>query len=64
MIELKSYGLLSHQGPHLNLNEDYVEVDLANNLFMVIDGFGGSNIGEAGSRLEICRRGEYQCFVT
>ncbi|MBC7537196.1 MAG: SpoIIE family protein phosphatase [Bacteriovorax sp.] len=46
MIELKSYGMNSHQGPHLNLNEDYVEVDLVNNLFMVIDGFGGSNIGD------------------
>ncbi|MDD4973854.1 MAG: SpoIIE family protein phosphatase [Bacteriovorax sp.] len=46
MIELKSYGVNSHQGPHLNLNEDFVEVDLVNNLFMVIDGFGGSNIGD------------------
>jgi serine/threonine protein phosphatase PrpC len=46
MIELKSYGMNSHQGPHLNLNEDLVEVDLVNNLFMVIDGFGGSNIGD------------------
>ena len=46
MRELKSYGMNSHQGPHLNLNEDFVEVDLVNNLFMVIDGFGGSNVGE------------------
>lgn len=46
MIELKSYGLLSHQGPHLNLNEDLADVDLVNNLFMVVDGFGGSNIGD------------------
>jgi serine/threonine protein phosphatase PrpC len=46
MIELKSYGMNSHQGPHLNLNEDFVEADLVNNLFMVIDGFGGSNIGD------------------
>lgn len=30
MIELKSYGLISHQGPHLNLNEDLVDVDLNN----------------------------------
>lgn len=46
MIELKSYGLISHQGPHLNLNEDLVDVDLNNNLFFVADGFGGSNIGD------------------
>lgn len=46
MIELKSYGMQTHQGPHLNLNEDLVEADLVNNLFMVVDGFGGSNIGD------------------
>jgi serine/threonine protein phosphatase PrpC len=46
MIELKSYGMQSHQGPHLNINEDLVDADLVNNLFMLIDGFGGSNIGD------------------
>jgi serine/threonine protein phosphatase PrpC len=51
MIELKSYGLLTHQGPHLNLNEDFVEVDLVNNLYMVIDGFGGSNIGDKAAMI-------------
>ncbi len=51
MIELKSYGLLTHQGPHLNLNEDLAEVDLVNNLFMIIDGFGGSNIGDKAAMI-------------
>lgn len=51
MIELKSYGLNSHQGPHLNLNEDLVEVDLVNNLYMIIDGFGGSNIGDKAAAM-------------
>jgi serine/threonine protein phosphatase PrpC len=51
MIELKSYGLLTHQGPHLNLNEDFVDVDLGNNLYMVIDGFGGSNIGDKTAKI-------------
>jgi serine/threonine protein phosphatase PrpC len=51
MIELKSYGLHSHQGPHLNLNEDLAEVDLVNNLYMLIDGFGGSNIGDKSAAL-------------
>jgi serine/threonine protein phosphatase PrpC len=51
MIELKSYGLYSHQGPHLNINEDLVEVDLKNNLFMVMDGFGGSNVGDKMSEM-------------
>ncbi len=51
MIELKSYGMQSHQGPHLNLNEDLVEADLVNNLFMVVDGFGGSNIGDRAASM-------------
>lgn len=51
MIELKSYGMQSHQGPHLNLNEDLVEADLINNLFMVVDGFGGSNIGDRAAMM-------------
>lgn len=51
MIELKSYGLQTHQGPHLNLNEDIVDLDLANNLFLVIDGFGGSNIGDRAAMM-------------
>lgn len=51
MIELKSYGMQTHQGPHLNLNEDLVEADLTNNLFMLIDGFGGSNIGDRAATM-------------
>lgn len=51
MIELKSYGMQSHQGPHLNLNEDLVEADLVNNLFMLIDGFGGSNVGDRAAMM-------------
>lgn len=51
MIDLKSYGLQTHQGPHLNLNEDLVEADLANNLFMLVDGFGGSNVGDRAARM-------------
>lgn len=53
MIELKSFGLESHQGPHLNINEDVAEVDLINNLYMVIDGFGGSNVGDKAAG--VCR---------
>jgi serine/threonine protein phosphatase PrpC len=51
MIELKSYAVKTHQGPHLNLNEDFAEADLANNLFMIIDGFGGSGIGDRASKI-------------
>lgn len=51
MIELKSYGIQTHQGPYLNLNEDLVDADLINNLFMVIDGFGGSNVGDRAASI-------------
>ena len=51
MIELKSYSIQSHQGPHLNLNEDLVDADLVNNLFILIDGFGGSNIGDRAASM-------------
>lgn len=46
MNELKSYSFETHQGPHLNLNEDLIDIDLGLQLFMVLDGFGGSNIGD------------------
>src|SRR5690606_11508011 len=45
-MELKSYAAKSHQGPHLQINEDGVEVDLLQKIYMVFDGFGGTNIGD------------------
>ena len=45
-VTLKRYALNSHQGPYLNINEDLCDVDLANQLFMIFDGFGGSGIGD------------------
>lgn len=47
MIKLNSYAVKTSQGPYLQINEDGYEFDLANNLFMVFDGFGGSGIGDA-----------------
>ncbi|MFZ4712705.1 MAG: PP2C family protein-serine/threonine phosphatase [Bacteriovoracaceae bacterium] len=47
MIKLKSYSAQTHQGPYLQLNEDGYDFDLANNLYMVFDGFGGSGVGDA-----------------
>jgi len=46
MIELKSFAGHTHQGPCLQINEDAHDVDLNNNLFMILDGFGGSGIGD------------------
>jgi serine/threonine protein phosphatase PrpC len=47
LIKLKSYSAQTHQGPYLQLNEDGYDFDLANNLYMVFDGFGGSGVGDA-----------------
>jgi len=45
MAHLKSYSAKTHQGPYLHINEDDIDVDLINNLFLIFDGFGGSGIG-------------------
>jgi len=49
MIELTSYTFKSSQGPFLNINEDAIEVDLINNLFFIIDAFGGSGAGDVAA---------------
>lgn len=46
MISLKSYSSKTNQGPYLQNNEDDVDVDLVNNLYMIFDGFGGVGIGD------------------
>ncbi len=46
MHELKSYSFETHQGPHLNLNEDLIDIDLNLKLYLLLDGFGGSGIGD------------------
>ena len=44
MITLKGYTAHSDQGPFLQVNEDTVVVDLANKLFLLLDGFGGGAV--------------------
>ena len=46
MIKLKSYSTKTNQGPFLQINEDDIEIDLANRLYLIFDGYGGSNIGD------------------
>ncbi len=46
MIELKKCTAKTDQGPYLQINEDAYDFDLDKNLFMVLDGFGGSGIGD------------------
>ena len=50
-MKLSSYAVRTHQGPHLNLNEDAVEIDLVNDLFILLDGFGGTGIGDEASEI-------------
>ncbi len=46
MIELKRYSAHSEQGPYLQINEDSIEIDLVNNIYLILDGFGGSGVGD------------------
>lgn len=43
---LKQYSAKTHQGPYLEINEDDISVDVLNKLFLLFDGFGGTNIGD------------------
>jgi PPM family protein phosphatase len=45
MMQLRRYAAQTHQGPYLELNEDDISVDLNNQLYMILDGFGGNEIG-------------------
>ena len=45
-MRLKSFSAQTTQGPYLQLNEDAYDHDLNTNLYMVLDGFGGSGIGD------------------
>lgn len=46
MISLKSYAAKTDQGPYLQINEDGVDIDLVNKLYMIFDGFGGASVGD------------------
>ncbi len=45
-MKLKSYCALTHQGPYLEINEDVYDFDLDQQLFFIIDAFGGAGIGD------------------
>lgn len=45
-MRLKSLSAHSDQGPFLEINEDSYDFDLDNNLFMLLDGFGGVGVGD------------------
>lgn len=45
-MRLKAYAAQTHQGPYLQVNEDGYDFDFENDLFLILDGFGGSGIGD------------------
>lgn len=45
-MRLKAYAAQTDQGPYLQVNEDGYDFDFDNELFMVLDGFGGSGVGD------------------
>ncbi len=45
-MRLKAYAAQTHQGPYLQINEDGYDFDFENEIYMVLDGFGGSGIGD------------------
>jgi serine/threonine protein phosphatase PrpC len=45
-MRLKSYAAKTDQGPYLQVNEDAYDFDFENDLYLVLDGFGGSGVGD------------------
>ncbi len=45
-MKLKAYAAATHQGPFLEVNEDAYDFDLDQRFFLVLDGFGGSGVGD------------------
>ncbi len=45
-MKIKAISAQTDQGPFLQVNEDAYDFDLENNLYMVLDGFGGAGIGD------------------
>ncbi len=45
-MRLKAYAAQTHHGPYLQINEDAYDFDFDSELYMVLDGFGGSGVGD------------------
>tara|TARA_B100001971_G_scaffold214585_1_gene252788 strand:- start:3797 stop:4534 length:738 start_codon:yes stop_codon:yes gene_type:complete len=45
-MQLKSFAAQSEAGPFLQTNEDAYDFDVLNELFLLLDGFGGAGIGD------------------
>lgn len=45
-MKLRAYASKTDKGPYFEVNEDLFDVDLSQNLFMLIDAFGGAGQGD------------------
>jgi PPM family protein phosphatase len=45
-MQLKAYAAKTDQGPYLNINEDGYDFDIVENFYFMMDGFGGSGVGD------------------
>ena len=55
-MNIKSYAAITHQGPLLEVNEDAYDFDFKKHFYFVLDGFGGSGIGDKavlGAKLQL-----------
>lgn len=50
-MQLKNINAHTDSGPYLQINEDGYDFDINNQLFMILDGFGGSGIGDQTVRM-------------
>lgn len=50
-MRLKSYAAKTHQGPYLQVNEDAYDFDFENELYLIVDAFGGSGIGDVAAEI-------------
>lgn len=49
-MKLKAYAARTHQGPYRNLNEDDFDIDVINQLYFILDAYGGAGIGDKAAK--------------
>ena len=61
---LKNFSFNTDQGPYLQVNEDAIEIDIKRHLFILVDGIGGSHIGDkAASTIKTTIKTAYTTFT-
>ncbi|MBT4792011.1 MAG: SpoIIE family protein phosphatase [Halobacteriovoraceae bacterium] len=63
-MELVNFSAETHQGPFLNVNEDGFSFDFEDEIYTVLDGFGGNGVGDkAVEELQVNIKRFYKNFV-